>query len=165
MCKKQTLIGLPKVKPKRHHKACHCTICVLTKGKNRNKGKTIDTSDLEPGNMLHMDIMFFDITSCSGFNSSLNIIDAKFRKLWGFLSSAKRTPLRTIKCFLHAIQKEGKTVIEIRIDDEGAISRSAEFTSMMIDEFPGIKINTTGGYASWLNGKIEQPHETIKNGT
>ena len=36
---------------------------------------------------------------------------------------------------------------------------------MMIDEFPGIKINTTGGYASWLNGKIERPHETIKYGT
>eukprot|EP00957_Ditylum_brightwellii_P117907 8993661-Ditylum_brightwellii.AAC.1 len=35
----------------------------------------------------------------------------------------------------------------------------------MIDEFPGIIINTTGGYASWFNGKIERPHETIKNGT
>ena len=148
MCKQQTLIGLPKVKPKRHHEACHCTICILTKGKNRNKGKTIDTSDLEPGNMLHIDITFFDITSFRGFNSSLNIIDAKSRKLWGFLSSAKRTPLRIIKYFLHAIQKEGKTVIEIRIDEEGAITRSAEFTSMMIDEFPGIKINTTGGCAS-----------------
>eukprot|EP00957_Ditylum_brightwellii_P209175 15360683-Ditylum_brightwellii.AAC.1 len=69
------------------------------------------------------------------------------------------------KCFIYAIQKEGKTVIDIRIDEEGAISRGAEFTSMMIDEFPGIKMNTSGGHASWLNGKIEQPHETIKDGT
>ena len=68
MCKQQTLIGLPKVKPKRHHDACPCTICIPTKGKNRNKVKTIDTSDLEQGNMLHMDITFFDITSCRGFN-------------------------------------------------------------------------------------------------
>eukprot|EP00957_Ditylum_brightwellii_P181410 13818891-Ditylum_brightwellii.AAC.1 len=73
--------------------------------------------------------------------------------------------LRIIKYFFHALQKEGKTVIEIRIDEEGAISRSAECASMMIDEFPGIKINTTSGYASWFNGKIERPHETIKNGT
>eukprot|EP00957_Ditylum_brightwellii_P078584 5974759-Ditylum_brightwellii.AAC.1 len=36
---------------------------------------------------------------------------------------------------------------------------------MMIDEFPDVKINTPGGYASWLNGKIEQPCEIIKNGT
>eukprot|EP00957_Ditylum_brightwellii_P211080 15365728-Ditylum_brightwellii.AAC.2 len=112
-----------------------------------------------------MDITFFDITSCRGFISSLSTIDAKPRKLLNFLSSAKRTPLRVIKYFLHAIQKEGNTVIEIRKDEEGNISRNAEFTSMMINEFPGIKINTTSGYASWLNGKIERPHETIKNGT
>eukprot|EP00957_Ditylum_brightwellii_P095365 7264697-Ditylum_brightwellii.AAC.1 len=83
-----------------------------------------------------MDITIFDITSCRGFNSSLNIINVKSRKLWGFLSSALRTLLRIIKYFLHAIQKEGTAVIEIRIDEEGAISKNAEFTSMMIDEFP-----------------------------
>eukprot|EP00957_Ditylum_brightwellii_P029150 2203308-Ditylum_brightwellii.AAC.1 len=86
--------------------------------------------------MLHMDITFFDITSCKGFNSSLSIVDAKSKRLWGFMSSAKSTLLRIIKYFLCAIQKEGNTVIEIRIDDKGAISRSAEFTSMMIDELP-----------------------------
>eukprot|EP00957_Ditylum_brightwellii_P211079 15365728-Ditylum_brightwellii.AAC.1 len=36
MCKQQTLIVLPKVKTKCKHEACHCTICILTKGKNRN---------------------------------------------------------------------------------------------------------------------------------
>eukprot|EP00957_Ditylum_brightwellii_P190590 14508332-Ditylum_brightwellii.AAC.1 len=36
---------------------------------------------------------------------------------------------------------------------------------MMIDEFPGIEVNTTSGYAFWLNGKIDRPHEAIKNGT
>eukprot|EP00957_Ditylum_brightwellii_P021870 1649139-Ditylum_brightwellii.AAC.1 len=35
----------------------------------------------------------------------------------------------------------------------------------MIDEFAGIKISTTGGYASWFNEKIERLHEIIKNGT
>eukprot|EP00957_Ditylum_brightwellii_P081471 6198127-Ditylum_brightwellii.AAC.1 len=112
-----------------------------------------------------MDITFFDITSCRGFNSLLNIIDTKSKQLLGFLSSAKRTPIRIIKYFLHAIQKEGKNVIETRIDKDGNISKSAEFISMMIYEFPGIKTDTTGGYASWINGKIERPHETIKNGT
>eukprot|EP00957_Ditylum_brightwellii_P090570 6897681-Ditylum_brightwellii.AAC.1 len=51
------------------------------------------------------------------------------------------------------------------MDEECAISKSADFTSMMIDEFPGNKTNITGGYASWINGKIEKPHETIKNRT
>eukprot|EP00957_Ditylum_brightwellii_P082030 6237733-Ditylum_brightwellii.AAC.1 len=39
------------------------------------------------------------------------------------------------------------------------------FTFMIVDEFPGISIAPTGGYASWLNGKIDCPHETLKNGT
>eukprot|EP00957_Ditylum_brightwellii_P110224 8407619-Ditylum_brightwellii.AAC.1 len=99
MCKQQTLIGLPKVK----------LICIPTKGRNRNKGKTIDASDLEPGNMLYMDITFFDIIPCRGFNCSLNIIDAKSRNLWFFLSGAKRIPLRIIKHFLHDLHKEDKT--------------------------------------------------------
>ena len=165
MCKLQTITGLPKRKPKRHHHACICTICIITKGKNRAKGKLIDTTNINVGNLLHMDITFFDVTSIRGFNCSINIIDAKSRKLWGFLSSAKRLPLRIFKYFLHALTKEGKDIHEIRIDEEGAIARSAEFTNMIIEDFPGIKINTTGGYASWLNGKIERPHETIKNGT
>eukprot|EP00957_Ditylum_brightwellii_P185478 14122398-Ditylum_brightwellii.AAC.1 len=61
------------------------------------------------------------------------------------------------------IAKEGKTVMEIIIDEKGAIERSATFTNMIVDEFPGIRITTTGGYASWMNGKVERPHETVKN--
>jgi hypothetical protein len=53
------------------------------------------------------------------------------------------------------MEKEGKTVVDIRVDEEGAIARSAAFTSMIVDEFPGIRIVPTGGYASWLNGKVE----------
>eukprot|EP00957_Ditylum_brightwellii_P023585 1780372-Ditylum_brightwellii.AAC.1 len=60
---------------------------------------------------------------------------------------------------------EGKTVIEIQVDKEGAIAQSSTFTSMIVDEFPGIRIVPTSGYASWLNGKIEYPHKTLKNGT
>ena len=77
-------------------------------------------------------------------NCSLNII-AKSRKYWGFLSSAKRTPFYIITCFLHTLKKEGKNFIELRIDEEGTISRSTEFTSIIIDEFPSIQISTTGG--------------------
>eukprot|EP00957_Ditylum_brightwellii_P110836 8453930-Ditylum_brightwellii.AAC.1 len=36
---------------------------------------------------------------------------------------------------------------------------------MIVDEFPGIRIVPTGGYASRLNRKIERPHKTLKNGT
>eukprot|EP00957_Ditylum_brightwellii_P144209 10988170-Ditylum_brightwellii.AAC.1 len=61
------------------------------------------------------------------------------------------------------MEKEGKTVVEIRVDEEGAIARSAAFTSMIVDEFPSIQIVPTSGYASWLNGKVEQPNLTLKD--
>ena len=165
MCKQQTLIGLPKTKPKRHHASCICAICTITKQKNRNKGKTVDTSSYTLGQVIHLDLTFFDTPSIRGFNSVLNIIDAKSRKLFGFPTSAKSVPTRIIKFFLLAMEKEGKTVVEIRVDEEGAIARSATFTSMIVDEFPGIRIVPTGGYASWLNGKVERPNLTLKDGT
>eukprot|EP00957_Ditylum_brightwellii_P036087 2733719-Ditylum_brightwellii.AAC.1 len=34
---------------------------------------------------------------------------------------------------------------------------------MIVDDFPGIRIVSTGGNASWVNGKIERPHKTLKN--
>eukprot|EP00957_Ditylum_brightwellii_P091393 6958553-Ditylum_brightwellii.AAC.1 len=74
-------------------------------------------------------------------------------------------PFQCQKDHHFALKKESKTAIELRKDLEGSISRGAEFTSMIIDEFPGIKISTTSGCASWLNGKFERPHETIKNRT
>eukprot|EP00957_Ditylum_brightwellii_P203904 15336717-Ditylum_brightwellii.AAC.1 len=112
-----------------------------------------------------MDITFFDITSCHDFNCSLSIIDAKSRQLWRFLPNTKRTLLHIIKYFPHALKKEVKNVIELIIEEDGTISRSAEFTSMIIDKLLGIKISTTGGYASWLNAKIEKLHKIIKNVT
>eukprot|EP00957_Ditylum_brightwellii_P206739 15349758-Ditylum_brightwellii.AAC.1 len=60
---------------------------------------------------------------------------------------------------------EGKTVIEIQVDEEGAIARHSTFTSMIVDEVTGIRFVPTGGYPSWLNRKIEHPHKTLKNGT
>eukprot|EP00957_Ditylum_brightwellii_P077486 5888012-Ditylum_brightwellii.AAC.1 len=53
--------------------------------------------------------------------------------------------------------RRGKTIIEIQVDEEGAIARNSTFTLIIVDEFPGIIIVPTGGYASWLNGRIEHP--------
>eukprot|EP00957_Ditylum_brightwellii_P102257 7795106-Ditylum_brightwellii.AAC.1 len=73
--------------------------------------------------------------------------------------------VRVIIFFILAITKEGKTVVGIGIDEEGSIARSATFTNMIVDKFPGIRITTTRGYTSWMNGKVEIPHETLKNAT
>eukprot|EP00957_Ditylum_brightwellii_P098388 7495975-Ditylum_brightwellii.AAC.1 len=156
---------LPKSKLKCHHHGCICLICTITKAKNRNKGKRVDTTVFNNGEVMHLDITFFDVPSIRGFNSALNIIDAKSRKLWGFLSSAKTVSCRVIKNSIMAIAKEGKAVAEIRNDEEGAIARSATFINMIVDKVSGIRITTTGGYVSWMNSKVKRQNETLKNAT
>eukprot|EP00957_Ditylum_brightwellii_P182180 13880098-Ditylum_brightwellii.AAC.1 len=164
MCKQQTPEGLTKTKPKHQYYDCICSICTITKQKNRSKGKTVDTSNCTSGQVIHIGITFFDKTFIQGFNSALNIIDAKSRKLFGFSISTKRVPVRILIFFLLAMIHEGKTVIEIWVDEEGAIERSSTFTSMIVGEFHGIRIVPIDRYASQLFGKIERPHKTLKNG-
>ena len=48
MCHHQTLYGLQKHCPNKIHKA-PCTICYTAKMKTINKGKKVDTSNLQPG--------------------------------------------------------------------------------------------------------------------
>jgi hypothetical protein len=78
-----------------------------------------------------------------------------------FLTASKRPPLSILSYFLALLQKEGSTPVTIRVDEDGALSESAEFTSFLVQNH--LTMETTGGYASWLNGKIERPHRTIAN--
>ena len=57
MCHHQTLYGLPKHSPNKMNKA-PCIICYKEKMETINKGKTVDTSNLKPGELIHMDFEF-----------------------------------------------------------------------------------------------------------
>eukprot|EP00957_Ditylum_brightwellii_P189864 14454131-Ditylum_brightwellii.AAC.1 len=103
--------------------------------------------------------------SICGFSSGLNIIDPTSRKLWAFLTSAKRPPIHTIRSSLHAFATEGKVVRCIIMDADRSLACCAKFTSMIVDEFPGITLKTTGGYVSWIHGNSERVNETLNNGT
>jgi hypothetical protein len=59
------------------------------------------------------------------------------------------------------LQKEGIAPIAIHVDEDGALAQSTEFTDFLW--LRHLTLETTGGFASWLNGKIERPHRTIAN--
>lgn len=57
------------------------------------------------------------------------------------------------------LSKENCTVKTIRVDEEGSLARNAEFTTFLLNHH--VTLDATGGYSSFLNGKIEHPNQTI----
>lgn len=108
-----------------------------------------------------MDFVFYNTISIRGFTTALNIIDATTRKLWTFTTSDKRPPLRQINFFLSYLKKINKPCHEIRVDEGGELAKSSEFTDILVHAT--VNLQTTGGYSSWLNGKIERSHQTVTN--
>eukprot|EP00978_Attheya_sp_CCMP212_P016076 scaffold41833_cov35-Attheya_sp.AAC.4 len=153
MCKEQSLSDLPK-----SFKPLHtpCPICIVTKGKHIPRNPTVDIP-LEPGTRLHMDFTFFNVPSIRKFTSAFTIIDVTSTYPWGFPSRSKRLPISIFQWFISVLQSMGKKPLYIRVDEGGELAKSAEFCRTIVD--------TTGGYASNLNEKIETMHGTSKHMT
>ena len=50
----------------------------------------------------------------------------------------------------------------MRIDEDGKFKNSTDITKILVDEF-SISMKSTGGDASWLNGKNERRNRRIHN--
>ena len=61
-----------------------------------NKGTTVDTSNLQPGELVHMEFEFYHVTSICGFTSMLTVVYANNIMLWILPISPKRAPIRII---------------------------------------------------------------------
>jgi hypothetical protein len=81
--------------------------------------------------------------------------------LWNFPTASKRVPLEILEFFFGALSKENITVLGVRVDEDGALANNTEFSDFLLAR--SIPLESTGGYASFLNGKIERPHRTIAN--
>jgi hypothetical protein len=113
----------------------------------------MSTDHLSKGEYLHMDFAFWDVLSLWHFNSMLVIVDAKTRMLWLFCTSSKRAPMHIIEYFLNAISREGCSIKTIRVDEDGSLARNTDFTTYLLQH--SVTLDTTGGYSSFLNGKVE----------
>ena len=105
MCRHQTLYDLSKHYPKKIHRAS-CTICYKEKMTTINKGTTVDTSKLQPGDFFHMDFAFYNITSIRIFASMLKVVCAKTIMIWVFPTEPKRSPVSIILLILTTLMNE-----------------------------------------------------------
>ena len=98
-----------------------------------------------------MDFSFWNQTSYRGFTSLLSIIDGKERMLWNFPTANKRPPLAIITYFFSLLAKENITIKTIRVDEDGALANSSEFTNLLVSH--KINMETTGGFCFFSEWK------------
>ena len=76
LCHHQTLAGLPKHFPKKLNQS-QCKIFYTANMKTFPKGKTVDTTNLQQVELVHVDLYFYNVTSICGFTSILTVVCAK----------------------------------------------------------------------------------------
>ena len=68
-----------------------------------------------------------------------------------------------ISFFIRFLEKDKIHILEICVDEDGALANSADFCKML--HVNGITLQSTGGYSSDLNGNVEIFNKTLKRGT
>ena len=133
MAKLNIILDLPKRKSKRYNKEkCRCIICWKASTVNLSKGVTMNTDNLRPGELLHMDVCFLDETSIWQFTCGLVVVDAKVRKIWTFCTPGKRLPLVIVNFLLEQLKQMGRQIVSIRTDLGEELVRSSEFCDLLV---------------------------------
>ena len=73
----------------------------------------MNTDNLRPRKLLHMDFCFLDETSIRQFTCTLVVVDAKVRKIWTFCTPGKRLPLVIVNFLLEQLEQMGRQVVDI----------------------------------------------------
>jgi len=141
-----------------------CPICDASRLTKIPRGSLSDTTELPVGTKFHIDFCFFNVVSIRGFTAALIIVEATSRYIWIFPSRSKRAPIDLCLYFFNQMKRLGLPVIRVRTDEDGALVNNTEFCKMIYNSL-GMALESTGGYASNINGIAESPIRTIKRTT
>ena len=111
--------------------------------------------------MLHMDSSFFIVEGIRGFTSTFVAICYATSYPFGLSSRSKRPHLEIIKFLVTILRNQGNKVSFIRVDEDVALASYSEF----LNTCHGMNsiVQTTGGYASSINGKNKTPNKKLDN--
>ena len=146
--------GLPKYIPKLSHLCC---TCIIYKGPHLTCHNNVSTENLDSRTSFHMDSRFFNNVSCLLFTSYLNIVDATTSQNFIYPTISKRPTLQLINPFIHFSLHHVYKWSIFQVDEFGELSRSVYFMQIFIDH--DVIVETTGGYASSINGNIKLTHQ------
>ena len=60
------------------------------------KGKIVDTTDIQPGALMHTEFAFYKVVSICGFTSKLTLVCENTIIIWVFSTASKWAPVRII---------------------------------------------------------------------
>ena len=127
-------------------------MCLLTKATKIPRGPTNDVSKFAPGLIIHMDFEFFNVETIRGFTSIFVATCSDTSYSFGFPYRSKRPTLDILNVFVTKFRNQDKKFAFIRVDEDVATEIYSEF--MKTCHNMNIIVQTVGGYASSLNGKI-----------
>ena len=108
---------------------------------------TMNTDNLRPGELLHMDFCFLDETSIRQFTCALaRGSRGKSTKNVDILHSRQTTPpLAIVEFLLEQLKQMDRQVINIRTDLGGELARSSEFYDLLFKDYQ-CGLQTIDGY-------------------
>ena len=144
------LTGLPKKIPKKINQAPF-TICYTANMTIPPKVTTVDTTNLQPVELIHVYFTLYNVTSVRGFTSMITLVCGRTIIIWVFITASKISPVWIIILILTILKNEKNPCRCVRVYEDGTLAKSIDFTNLLVDDLI-ISIETTGSDAFWLNG-------------
>ena len=107
------------------------------------KGTTVDTSNLQLGELIHMNFELYNVTSIRGFTSMLTVACEKTKMIWIFPTATKLSSVFIIRFTLRTLSNEKYPCKRARVDEYGALKKSTDVTNLIVNEFK-ISMENTG---------------------
>jgi Zinc knuckle len=136
-----------------------CVDCALSKAKLKNVGKLTEDKSLEPAARLYIDVSSVQFTSYGGSKYWLLIVDDYSDYCWSIFLKTKDMLSEAMIDFINQLQKEGKTVKKIRLDNSGENRSFAEECKKEKDF--NVHFEFAGPGSPQYNGRVERKFATL----
>ena len=80
------------------------------------KVKTVGTTNLQPGELIHMDFAFYNVTSIRGLTFMLTVVYANTRMICVFPTESKQYPVYIIQFIITTLNNEQHPCKRVIVD-------------------------------------------------
>ena len=124
------------------------------------KGTTVDTTNIQPVEPIHMEFAFYNVTPIKGFTYMMTSAFEKTRIIWVFNTAPKISPVRIV-CLVFTTLKNKKHPCKcMTVNEDISLEKSTGGTKLLFYDF-SITTETTSGNTSWIIRNNERHNRSI----